>query len=89
MKTFLKVVLLVIAAVIAVKFLPHLFALGWLLAVAIVGLLAIGVSVAAAMVGTIVALTVLLAPIWVPVLALIGLIMLIQRSTRNSRVVAA
>ena len=89
MKTFLKVVLLVIAALIAVKFLPHLFALGWLLAAAIVGLLAIGASVAAAMFGAMIALVVLLAPIWVPVLALVGLIALIKRSTRNSRVIAA
>ena len=89
MKTFLKVLLLVVAALIAVKFLPHLFVFGWILGAAIVGLLALGVSVAAAMVGAMIALLVLLAPIWIPVLALVGLIMLIKRSTHNSRVIAA
>jgi hypothetical protein len=89
MKAFLKVLLLVMAALIAVKFLPQLFALGWIIGVAIAGLLAIGVSVAAAMFGAMIALVVLLAPIWIPVLVLVGLITLIKRSTRNSGVVAA
>jgi hypothetical protein len=88
MKTFLKIVLLVILAVVAVKFLPLLFGLGCVLAAAVVGLLAVGASAVAALFGTMFALAVLLSPIWVPVLALVGLIALIKRSTRNSRVIA-
>jgi len=89
MKTFLKIVLLVIVAVVAVKLLPLTFALGCLLAAAIVGLLAIGVSAIATLFGAMIGLAVLLAPIWVPVLALVGLITLIRGGTRSSRVAAA
>ncbi len=89
MNTFLKVVLLVIAALIALKLLPLIFGLGCFLAAAIVALLAFGASAIATMFGAMIGLAVLLAPIWVPVLAVIGLITLIKRGTRNSRVAAA
>ena len=88
MKTFLKIALLVIAALVAVKFLPLIFGLGCLLAAAIVALLAIGASAIATLFGAMIALAVVLSPIWVPLLALIGVIMLIKNGTRNSRVVA-
>ena len=88
MKTFLKVVLLLIVAVIAVKLLPLMFAFGWMLAAALVGLLAVGGSAVVALLGAVLALVVILAPIWIAVLALIGLITLIKGGTRSSRVAA-
>ena len=88
MKTFLKVVLLVIVALVALKLLPMIFAFGCLLAAAIVAVLALGGSAIATLFGAMIALAVVLAPIWVPVLALVGLIALIKRGTRNSRVAA-
>ena len=88
MKTFLKVVLLLIVALIALKLLPMIFAFGCLLAAAIVAVLAFGGSAIATLFGAMIALAVVLAPIWVPVLGLVGLIALIKRGTRNSRVAA-
>ena len=79
MKTFLKVVLLVIAAVIALKLLPLTFALGCLLALSLVGLAVLGVSVIALLLGLTVVLAAVLSPIWVPVLVVIGLIALLKR----------
>ena len=84
MKTFLKVVLLVIAAVIAVKLLPLTLGLGILLGVSIVGLAAVGVSALALILGLGLVLAAVLSPIWIPVLAIVGLVALIKRSSRPS-----
>ena len=84
MKTFLKVVLLVIVAVIAVKLLPLTFAVGCAFAAMVLGLIAAGFSAVFALAGGLLALTVILAPIWIPVLALIGLITLIKRANNRS-----
>lgn len=84
MKTFLKVVLLVIAAVIAVKLLPLTLGLGILLGVSIVGLAAVGVSALALILGLGVVLVAVLSPIWIPVLAIVGLVALVKRSGRPS-----
>jgi hypothetical protein len=84
MKTFLKGVLLVIVALLAVKFLPLIFALGCLLAAAVIGLLAIGASAIAALLGSAIVLAAVLSPVWVPVLAIIGIIALVKRSSRRS-----
>jgi hypothetical protein len=77
---FLKVVLLVLAAVIAIKILPIVFGMGCLLAGLLLGGIAFGVSAVAAFLACVIALLAILAPIWVPVLALVGLIVLIKRS---------
>jgi hypothetical protein len=82
-KTFFKVLLLVIAAVIAVKLLPLTLGLGCLLGLALVALLAVGVSVFALLAGLAVFLVAVLAPIWLPVLAIIGLVALIKRANRR------
>lgn len=84
MKTFLKVVLLLIAAVVAVKLLPLTLGLGILLGVALVALAAVGVSALALILGLGVVLVAVLSPIWIPVLAIFGLIALIKRSSRRS-----
>jgi hypothetical protein len=77
-KSFLKVLLLVVLAVIAVKLLPLTFALGCVLALAVVALIAVGVSVAAALFGAAVVLAIALSPIWIPVLAIIGLVTVLK-----------
>lgn len=83
MKTFLKVLLLVIVALVAVKLLPLTIGLGFVLGLLLVALLAVGLSV----VGGIAALTLflgaLLSPIWIPVLAVVALIALIKRANRS------
>src|SRR6188508_914525 len=55
-KNFLKIVLLVIVAIVAVKFLPLIFAFGCVLAGAIVGLIALGGSAIVALLGSIIVL---------------------------------
>lgn len=80
MKGFLKVVLLVLLAVIAVKLLPLTFALGCVLALAVLALTAVGVSFIAALVGGVIALVVALSPILIPVLAIVGLVALLKKS---------
>lgn len=85
MKTFAKVMLLLIVAVIAIKLLPLIFGLGWLVAGAVLGFVALGVSATIALMGSALVLVVLLSPVWVPFLAIFGLILLIQRNTRQER----
>jgi hypothetical protein len=86
MKTFLKVVLLVIVAVIVVKSLPLLIAAGFALAGALLGFIALAVSALAALVGSAIVLGALLSPIWLPIFALVGLIALIKRGGRKNGV---
>lgn len=91
-KTFFKVVLIliaaVIAAVIAVKLLPLTLALGFGLGLAVVALALAGVGIIAALAVVAIFLAALLSPIWVPVLLLVGLIALIKRASRGRRPVA-
>ncbi len=84
MKTFLKVLLLVIVALIAIKLLPLTIGLGFVLGLLLVGLAAVGVSLVAGVSVVALALAAVLAPIWVPILLLVGLIALIRRATRRS-----
>lgn len=84
MKTFLKVLLFVILAVIAVKLLPVTLALGCILAVGIALIAAVGVSLLAGGIWVALAIVAVLSPIWVPILAIVGIIMLLRRSGRIS-----
>lgn len=79
MKTLLKVVLLVVLAVVALKLLPLTFALGCVLALAVLALVAVGVSIVGALLAAVLVVTVATSPIWVPILALVGLITLFRR----------
>jgi hypothetical protein len=76
MKKFLLVVLIVVAALIAIKLLPLALALAAVLAVA--GLLAFSGVVGAGLL-----LTLLLAPVWIPVLAMVGLVALGKKLFRT------
>jgi hypothetical protein len=83
MKTFLKVILIVMIAIIAVKLLPFTLALGFALGGAIVAAAVLGLSALAVLFCVSLALIAVLAPVWIPVLALVGAIALIKRLTRN------
>jgi hypothetical protein len=83
-KNFCRIGLLVIAAIVAIKLAPTIFAFGWLLAGAAVGLFVVAGSAIAALMGSVFVLSVVLSPIWIPLLALIGIIALVKRGHRRS-----
>lgn len=80
MKTFLKVLLIVVAVVIAVKLLPIAFVVGCAVAALLAGLAVLGVSLAALLICAALAVAALLSPIWVPILAIVGIVALCRRS---------
>jgi hypothetical protein len=83
MKTFLKVLLIAALLIVAIKLSPIIFAaavLG-LLAAAVLG--AVGLSLLAVLAGLLVAFALVLSPIWIPVLAVMGLISLFRRKEPN------
>jgi hypothetical protein len=93
MKTFLKVFLILLLALVALKFLPFVLVpfliggLGLLLAVALAfGGLAtaagVGLAVLAAIVAVLAVVVAVLSPIWIPVLAVMGLLALLRRPNR-------
>lgn len=79
MKTFLKVLLIVVAVIIAVKLLPIAFVIGCAVAALLAGLAVLGVSLGALLICAALAVGALLSPIWVPVLAIVGLVALGRR----------
>ena len=84
MNSFLKVLGLILLAVVAVMYLPEIFALGVVLGLGVVALGAVGVSVLAALVLVVTVLAAVLAPVWVPVMLLVAFIMLIRRASRRT-----
>ena len=82
MKTFLKVLLLVIAAIVAVKLLPIAFVVGCAAAVLVAALAILGVSLAAVVIVGSLVVAALLSPIWLPVLAVVGIVALCKRLSR-------
>jgi hypothetical protein len=82
MKTFLKVLLIVALAILAVKLLPITLVAGCIFAVGVALLAAVGVSLVALGLCISLAIAALLSPIWIPVLALVGIIALIKRHRR-------
>lgn len=70
-KTFLKIFLLVLLALVALKLLPLTLALGCIMAIVLAGLVMLGLGVA-----------VVLSPLWVPALVIAGLVSLIVRTGR-------
>ena len=94
MKTGLKIFLVLIAALLVLKLLPVILVMGgfslagWVvvggLLVAALGVLVLlGVSVSVAVLVVALAVAVALSPIWVPVLAVIGLIFLLKKAKRR------
>ena len=93
MKTFLKVLLYLLLAVVAIKLLPLVLAFTAISAAALLvvaGLLfsgvaavaGVGVAALVALLVPIIVLAAVLSPIWIPVLIVVGIIALIRRSNR-------
>lgn len=85
MNTFLKILLCVLAVLIALKFLP--FLVGGLVAAGLIVLITatllvggVGIGVLALCVTALLAAA-LLSPLWIPVLAVVGVIALIRHCT--------
>ena len=72
MKTLLKIGLIVVAVVVAIKLLPTALVLGGVAAL----LALVGFLTASGLLGAGLLLTLLLTPLWLPVLAVMGLIAL-------------
>jgi hypothetical protein len=94
MKTGLKIFLVLIAALLVLKLMPvilvmggfslaGLVVVGGLLVAALGVLVLLGVSVSVAALAVALVVAVALSPIWVPVLAVIGLIFLLKKAKRR------
>lgn len=79
MKKLLKITLLVIAALVALKVLPVALAFGCVLALAVAGLAVVGVSLLAALVVAALVAGIVLVPVWLPVLAIVLMVSLARR----------
>ena len=84
MKTFLKVMLILVAVVLAIKLLPLALGLACAIAGGIAVLVVAGLSLMAGLVGAAMLLALVLSPIWLPLLALVGVIALIRKLSRSS-----
>lgn len=80
MNIFLKILLLLVGVLVALKLLPMVIGAGSLMAAGLAGVLFIGASIAA----VVLVLLALLSPLWIPLLAVVGLIVLIRGSGRSS-----
>ena len=83
MKTFLKILLVAALLLVAIKVSPVLFvaAFAGLIVAAVLGV--VGISLAAGLVAVLLAFTVALSPIWLPVLCVIGIVSLCRKSDRT------
>lgn len=79
MNTYLKIFLLVLAAIVAVKLLPLTLGLGFLLGLLLVGLVAFGLSLVGIVLLAAIALGAASAPLWIPALLVVGVIALIKK----------
>jgi hypothetical protein len=80
MKTFLKILLFVVLAIVAIKLFPLTLALGIIMAGAVGAALFVGFSVIAVILGLLLAMVAALAPIWLPALAIVGVIALFRKT---------
>jgi len=83
MKTFLKILLIAAILFVAIKLSPFIFLVGLagLGTATVLGTL--GLSLLGLLLGVFLALAVLLAPFWIPVLAIVGIICLFRRKEPN------
>lgn len=84
MKTFLRVLLILLLALLGLKLLPVIFGLAIGILVFVSLALALGFGAAGILFSLGVILAVLLSPIWIPVLAILGLIALCRRHEGNA-----
>lgn len=82
MNAFWKILLLVVVAIVAIKLLPVTLVLGAAVGGVLALCAALGVSVVVLLVGSVLLLAAVLSPIWLPILALVGVVALIRRSSR-------
>ena len=84
MKTFLKIMLVVMLLFVAIKLSPLIFGatIIGLLVAAILG--AAGLSILAVFLAIFVGLATVLAPIWIPVLLIVGVIALFKKINQRS-----
>ncbi|MEO6244409.1 MAG: hypothetical protein ABIQ12_03155 [Opitutaceae bacterium] len=83
MNSFLKIFLLVVLVLVAIKLLPLTLAAGCVLGLAVGVLMIAGVSALAGVLAVAVGVVAALAPLWIPVLAVVGLIAVIRRLNRR------
>ena len=83
MKTFIKVLLIAALLIVAIKLSPVIFvgAFVGLIAAAFLG--AVGISLVVALAAVLLAFAVALSPIWIPVLAVVGIVSLFRKSERT------
>jgi hypothetical protein len=81
MKTFLKVLLVAVLLIVALKFSPLIFIAGLLGLVAAAVLGTVGLSLLAVLLAVAIGFTLALSPIWLPVLVVIGLVKLFRHDT--------
>ncbi len=86
MKSFLKIFLLVVMALVAIKLLPFTLAGGCVLGLAVGVLIIVGASALAGVLAVAMGVVAVLAPLWIPVLAIVGLIAAIKRLNRRGPV---
>ena len=89
MKTFLKVLLIAALLIVAIKISPVLFVAAFvgLIVAAVLGV--IGISLLAGLVAVVLTFAVALSPIWLPVLAVIGIVSLFRKADRTPPVTTA
>ena len=82
MKTFLKVLLIAAALIVAIKISPVLFGAAFI-GLIVAGVLGVvGLSLLAALAAVLLTLTVALSPIWLPILVIVGLVSLFRKDDR-------
>jgi hypothetical protein len=84
MKTFLKIALISLVVLVAIKLLPVTLIALAIIAAVIAGALALGLSAAILIALIILACAAALSPIWVPVLAVVGVVALIRKASRKT-----
>ena len=87
MKTFLKILLLVLAVIVAVKLLPVALAFGCVIAGVAAIVAALGVSLAAGLLGAglVLGASCSRRADWLPILALVGIVALFKKVSREAR----
>lgn len=82
MKTFLSALLLVLLAVVALKLLPLVFGLACALGALATLVLLAGASAAAVVIAVALVGAAVLSPLWIPVLAVVGIVALVRHRRR-------
>ncbi|MGH6629147.1 MAG: hypothetical protein ACREB3_05405 [Burkholderiales bacterium] len=79
MKTFLKILLIAVLVLVALKFSPVIFIGALVGGIAALVLGALGASLVVALLAVVIGIALALSPIWIPVLVVMGLISLFKR----------